>query len=316
MTIVSAKKMLVKASEEKYAVGAFNITSVVQMVAVIEAAAERNAPVIVQTSVTPAKFLKPEVVVAVFRALAQSVSIPVCLHLDHCTDVDFCKKCADLGYTNIMYDGSHLDFDENIKRTREVSDYCHAIGDITVEGELGTVSGVEDQIKVASDDAKLCDPEKSLEFMERSGIDLFGPAIGTAHGIYQTENPVIDFVRLGEIYQKLNTPEVRTPLVIHGGTGLNEGTVRKLIEKGGSKYNVSTNLKYILMDSTFEYMSGHPKEYDPGKLDKHVKMVTKQRIEYWIDLLGSARKSLCKSLRQFFLIWMEPSLTPKRMVTA
>ncbi len=292
MTIVSAKEMLVKASQEKYAVGAFNITSVVQMVAVIEAAAERNAPVIVQTSVTPAKFLKPEVVVAVFRALAQSVSNPVCLHLDHCTDVDFCKKCADLGYTNIMYDGSHLDFEENIKRTREVSDYCHAIGGITVEGELGTVSGVEDQIKVASDDAQLCDPEKSLEFTERSGIDLFGPAIGTAHGIYQTENPVIDFVRLGEIYQKLNTPEVRTPLVVHGGTGLSELTVRKLIEKGGSKYNVSTNLKYILMDSTYEYMSGHPKEYDPGKLDKHVKMVTKQRIEYWIDLLGSAGKAI------------------------
>lgn len=292
MTIVSAKKMLVKASEEKYAVGAFNITSVVQMVAVIETAAEKNAPVIVQTSVTPAKFLTPEVVVAVFRALAQSVSIPVCLHLDHCTDVDFCKKCADLGYTNIMFDGSHLDFEENIKRTREVSDYCHAIGGITVEGELGTVSGVEDQIKVASDDAQLCDPEKSLEFMERSGIDLFGPAIGTAHGIYQTENPVIDFVRLGEIYQKLNAPEVRTPLVIHGGTGLSEVTVRKLIEYGGSKYNVSTNLKYILMDSTFEYMSAHPKEYDPGKLDKYVKMATKQRIEYWIDLLGSAGKAI------------------------
>ncbi len=290
MTIVSAKEMLVKASQEKYAVGAFNITSVVQMVAVIEAAAERNAPVIVQTSVTPAKFLKPEVVVAVFRALAESVSIPVCLHLDHCTDVDFCKKCADLGYTNIMFDGSHLDFEENIKQTREVSDYCHAIGGITVEGELGTVSGVEDQIKVAADDAQLCDPEKSLEFMERSGIDLFGPAIGTAHGIYQTENPVIDFVRLGEIYQKLNTPEVRTPLVIHGGTGLSENTVKSLIENGGSKYNVSTNLKYILMDSTFDYMSGHLKEYDPGKLDKHVKMATKERIEYWIDLLGSAGK--------------------------
>ena len=128
--------------------------------------------------------------------------------------------------------------------------------------------------------------------MERSGIDLFGPAIGTAHGIYQTDNPVIDFVRLGEIYQKLNTPEVRTPLVIHGGTGLSEITVKRLIENGGSKYNVSTNLKYILMDSTFDYMSGHLKEYDPGKLDKHVKMATKERIEYWIDLLGSAGKAI------------------------
>lgn len=292
MTIVSAKEMLVKASKEKYAVGAFNITSVVQMGAIIEAALEKNAPVIIQTSVTPARFLKPEVIVAVFRALAQSVAIQVCLHLDHCTDVDFCKKCADLGYTNIMFDGSHLDFEENIKRTREVSDYCHNIGDITVEGELGTVSGVEDQIKVAADDAQLCDPEKSLEFIERSGIDLFGPAIGTAHGVYHTENPVIDFKRLGEINQKLNTPVVKTPLVIHGGTGLSELIVRNLINNGGSKYNVSTNLKYILMDSTFEYMSGHQKEYDPGKLDKYVKMATKQRIEYWIDLLGSTGKAL------------------------
>ena len=292
MAIVSAKEMLTKASNEKYAVGAFNITSVVQMGAIIEAALGKNAPVIIQTSVTPARFLKPEVIVAVFRALAQSVSIPICLHLDHCTDVDFCKKCADVGYTNIMFDGSHLDFEENIKRTREVSDYCHNIGNITVEGELGTVSGVEDQIKVAADEAQLCDPEKSLEFIERSGIDLFGPAIGTAHGVYQTENPIIDFQRLGKIFQKLNNPDLKTPLVIHGGTGLSESTVINLINNGGAKYNVSTNLKYILMDSTFEYMSRHPNEYDPGKLDKHVKMATKQRIEYWIDLLGSTGKAL------------------------
>lgn len=292
MAIVSAKDMLIKASEEKYAVGAFNITSVVQMAAVIEAASGKNAPVIIQTSVTPARFLSPEVVVAVFRAMSQSISIPVCLHLDHCTDVDFCKRCADLGYTNIMFDGSHLSFEDNIRLTREVSDHCHQIGGITVEGELGTVSGVEDQIKVAADDAQLCDPEKSLEFKERSGIDLFGPAIGTAHGVYQTANPVIDFERLGEIFKKLNTPDVKTPLVIHGGTGLSELTVRNLISKGGAKYNVSTNLKYILMDSTMEYLSGHMNEYDPGKMDKHVRMATRQRIEYWIDLLGSTGKAI------------------------
>lgn len=292
MAIVSAKEMLVKASKQQYAVGAFNITSLVQMEAVIEAAVNKGAPVVIQTSVTPARFLKPEVIVAIFRALAQSVSIPVCLHLDHCTDVEFCKRCADLGYTNIMFDGSHLSFEENIRQTRAVSDYCHQIGDITVEGELGTVSGVEDQIKVAADDAQLCDPEKSQEFIDRSGIDLFGPAIGTAHGVYQTENPVIDFERLGLIYQKLNTPEVKTPLVIHGGTGLSEAIVHQLISNGGSKYNVSTNLKYILMDCTLEYMTNHPGEYDPGKLDKFVKSETVKRIEYWIDLLGSAEKAI------------------------
>jgi ketose-bisphosphate aldolase len=279
--------MLTKASRQKYAVGAFNITSLIQIEAVIEVAEEKNAPVVIQTSVTPAKFLKPDVIVAIFRTLAQSVDIPVCLHLDHCTDVDFCKLCADLGYTNIMFDGSHLDFDENIRNTREVSNYCHKIGDITVEGELGTVSGVEDQIVVAEDEAQLCDPEKSLEFIERSGIDLFGPAIGTAHGVYKTENPVIDFQRLGKIFDKLNKSEITTPLVIHGGTGLSETMVRKLVENGGAKYNVSTNLKHIMMDSTYEYISVHPDEYNPGKMDEYVKEATKHRIEYWIDLLGS-----------------------------
>jgi len=287
MAIVSAKEMLTKASKKKYAVGAFNITSLVQMEAIIEVALEKNAPVIIQTSVTPAKFLKAEVIVAIYQALARTVNIPISLHLDHCTEVDYCKKCADLGYTNIMFDGSQLDFEENIYRTREVSDYCHKVGDITVEGELGTVSGVEDQIKVAEDDAQLCDPDKSLEFIERSGIDLFGPAIGTAHGVYQTENPVIDFERLMKINQKLNYPVIKTPLVIHGGTGLSEPVVKNLIEKGGAKYNVSTNLKHILIDSTSEYMADYPKAYDPGKLDKYVKMATKKRIEYWIELLGS-----------------------------
>ena len=292
MAIVTAKEMVTKASIEKYAVGAFNITSLVQMEAAIEAALEKNAPLIIQTSVTPAKFLKPEVVVAIYKALAESLPIPVCLHLDHCTDIDFCKKCADLGYTNIMFDGSHLDFEENIRQTREVSDYCHAVGDITVEGELGTVSGVEDQIEVSQDEAQLCNPEKSEEFIERTGIDLFGPAIGTAHGVYKTENPVIDFERQAQIFQKLNAPTFTVPLVIHGGTGLKEEVVRKLIRNGGAKYNVSTNLKHILIDSTLEYITAHPEEYDPGKLDKFVKDETRKRIEYWIDLLGSTGKAV------------------------
>lgn len=287
MPFVSAKEMLTKASKKKYAVGAFNITSIVQLEAILEAATEKNAPVIIQTSVTPAKFLQPEVIVAVCSVLAQSADIPVCLHLDHCTDVSFCKKCADLGYTNIMFDGSHLKYEENIKQTREVSDYCHQKGDITVEGELGTVSGVEDQIKVAEDEAQLCNPDISMDFVERSGIDLFGPAIGTAHGVYKTDNPVIDTDRLFKIHQMLNQPEIKTPLVIHGGTGLKEEVVRELVKNGGAKYNVSTNLKHILIDSTYEYISKHPGEYNPGRIDSHVKTATKERIKYWIDLLGS-----------------------------
>lgn len=292
MSIVSAKEMLIEASKGRYAVGAFNITSIVQMEAIVEAALEKNAPVIIQTSVTPARFLKPEVIVAVYRTLVQNINIPVSLHLDHCTDVDFCKRCADLGYTSIMFDGSSLKYEENVILTRIVSDYCHKTGDITVEGELGTISGTEDHISVHDNEAKLCDPEKSQDFVERSGIDLFGPAIGTAHGIYKTENPFIDFERLNQINERLNYPHNKTPLVIHGGTGLKEPVVKKLIKNGGSKYNVSTNLKQILINTTLEFLSIKPISYEPVKLDMNVKASTKDRIGYWIDLLGSTGKAL------------------------
>ena len=130
---------------------------------------------IVQTSVSPAKFVRPEVFVASFRALAEQATVPCCLHLDHCTDAAYAKRCAELGYTNVMFDGSKLDFDENVRVTREVVDHCRKLGDITVEGELGTVSGVEDQVRVADNEAELCDPARSREYVERSGVDLFAP---------------------------------------------------------------------------------------------------------------------------------------------
>mgnify|MGYP006302778115 FL=1 len=149
MAIVNAKDILIKASEGGYSVGAFNITNIIQMEGVVEAAVELKAPLIIQTSVSPSKFLGPKVVAGVYRILAEEAPIPICLHLDHCTDVEHCTVCADAGYTNIMIDASKQDFEENIRQTREVVEYCHSLGGITVEGELGTVSGVEDQIKVA-----------------------------------------------------------------------------------------------------------------------------------------------------------------------
>ena len=145
MGVVSAKEMLLQATQGEYAVGAFNVTNIVQMEAVVEAAERKKAPLIIQTSVTPTRFLGVGVIVAVYRSLAESASIPICLHLDHCTDVALCKAAADAGYTNIMIDASRLDFEENVRTTAEIADYCHRLGDVTVEGELGTVSGVEDQ---------------------------------------------------------------------------------------------------------------------------------------------------------------------------
>ncbi len=286
MPVVSAKQMLVDAATYGYAVGAFNVTNTIQMAAVMETVVARRAPVIVQTSVTPSKFLRPEVVVATFRALGGKTPVPACLHLDHCTDADYCKHCADLGYTNIMFDGSKLDFEENVRVTRDVAEYCHRLGDITVEGELGTVSGVEDQVRVAETEAELCNPARSMEFVERTGVDLFAPAIGTAHGVYMTENPKIDFERFEKIQKIVNGQQVNAPLVVHGGTGLKPEVVRRLVHLGGTKFNVSTDLKYALIDSTYDYISAHRQEYNPGKIDIAAKQGVARRVDQWIELLG------------------------------
>ena len=291
MSIANAKEILLKATEEGYAVGAFNVTNIVQMEAVVETAVDRKAPLIIQTSVTPSKFLDRHVLVAVYRTLAESAPIPIAIHLDHCRDVDYCKQCADAGYTSIMMDASRQVFEENVRQTKAVCDYCHAVGNISVEGELGTVSGVEDQIKVAEDEAALCNPEQAVEFVERTGVDLLAPAIGTAHGIYKTKDPKVDVERLQRINELLNEEGPRVPLVIHGGTGLPPDTVRRLIASGGAKFNVSTDLKHALLDATFNYISEHRDEYNPGKVDVAVKDAIRGKIGYWIDMLGSAGKA-------------------------
>lgn len=292
MSIATTKEILLKATEGRYAVGAFNITNIIQMEAVVEAAVDKKSPLIIQTSVAPSKFLGRNVLVAVYRTLAESAPIPIAIHLDHCRDVDYCKQCADAKYTSIMMDASKQVFEENVRQTKEVCDYCHELGNISVEGELGTVSGVEDQIKVAEDEAALCNPQQAVEFVERTGVDLLAPAIGTAHGIYKTKDPKVDVARLRKINELLNGKGPSVPLVIHGGTGLPPATVKELIASGGAKFNVSTDLKHALLDAMFDYISGHRDEYDPGKVDAAVKEAIKEKIVYWIDMLGSAGKAI------------------------
>ena len=291
MSIVNAKEIMVEAAKGKYAIGAFNITDLIQLEGVVDAAVEKKSPLIIQTSVKPSKFLGKEVLVAIFRTIAESAPIPICLHLDHCTDVDYCKACADAGYTNIMIDASKQSYEENIRQTKEVVDYCHSVGNISVEGELGTVSGVEDQIKVAEDEAQLANPTQAVEFVEQTGLDIFAPAIGTAHGVYKTKNPKVDFERLATINKMLNGDGVKTPVVVHGGTGLPEDYIKKLLEAGGAKFNVSTELKRTLIDAKYEYIAAHREEYDPGKVDVAARDAIRVAVMHWIDMLGSAGKA-------------------------
>ncbi|MBI5944078.1 MAG: class II fructose-bisphosphate aldolase [Chloroflexi bacterium] len=291
MSIVNAKEIMIEAAKKGYAVGAFNVTDLLQFEAVIDAAIETKSPVMVQTSVKPSQFLGTDMMVAIYRTLAQKAPVPVVLHLDHCTEIDYCKKCADAGYTNIMIDASKQSYEENIRQTKEVVDYCHSVGNISVEGELGTVGGVEDQIKVAEDEAQLANPEQSVEFCERTGVDIFAPAIGTAHGVYKTKNPKIDTERMAVIHKMLNGGGIKTPLVVHGGTGLPEDTIKKLLAAGGAKFNVSTELKRTLIDAKWEYISAHRDEYDPGKLDKFVREATKKAVVHWMQMIESVGKA-------------------------
>lgn len=290
MSIVNAKQIMVEAAKGRYAIGAFNITDLVQLEGVVDAAVELKSPVIIQISVKPSKFLGADVMASIFRTIAASAPVPICLHLDHCTEVAYCKKCADAGYTNIMIDASKQPFEGNIGQTKDVVDYCHRLGDISVEGELGTVGGVEDQIKVAEDEAQLANPLQAVQFVEATGVDIFAPAIGTAHGVYKTKKPQIDFERLGQINKLLNGNGVKTPLVVHGGTGLPEDYIKTLIEMGGAKFNVSTELKHTLIDAKYEYISAHRDEYEPGKVDVAVRDAIRKAVGRWMQILGSAGK--------------------------
>jgi len=290
MSIVNAKEILIKATEEKYAVGAFNISNLILFEAIVEVHIDKKAPLIIQTSVTSSKFLGREVIVAIYRTLAESAPIPICLHLDHCRDIDYCRQCADAGYTNIMIDASKESYEENVRQTMEVVDYCHGLGGVSVEGELGLIMGVEDQIQVVEDEAALCNPEQALDFVDRTGVDLLAPAIGTVHGVYKTKSPKVDFERFSKIAQLINGREVRAPLVIHGGSGLPSDYVARLIELGGSKFNVSTDLKRTLIDTSYSYISENRDEYNPGKIDLIVKDAIREKVIYWIDMLGSPGK--------------------------
>jgi tagatose 1,6-diphosphate aldolase GatY/KbaY len=291
MPIASAREMVAAASARGYAVGAFNVTGLPQMQAVVEAAVERRAPLIIQTSVAPSRSIGPDLIVAMYRCLAQAAPVPICLHLDHCTDAGWCGRCADAGYTNVMIDASREELQENIRQTNEVCAHAHAVGDVTVEGELGTVGGVEDQLAVVEDASRLCDPEAAVQFVQGTGVDLLAPAIGTAHGIYATSDPKVDFDRLRQIRKALDARGLATPLVIHGGTGLPDHTVRRLIELGGAKFNVSTELKHVLIDTTRRCIEEHPAEYDPGRIDRAVKEAIKAAVTGWMDLLGCSGKA-------------------------
>lgn len=252
------------AQHHTYAVGAFNIFNYLSARAVIRAASALNCPVILQTSAATVRKFGPSELGTMLRQLAWNASVNVLIHLDHCQDIDLAKACIDSGaWDAVMYDGSHLPLQENIKNCQEVVKYAHHRG-VHVEGELGRIAGVEDGLVVDSADASGATLEESVYFVKESGIDAFAPAIGTAHGVYKGV-PKLNFDLVADLKKAIDVP-----IVIHGGTGLSEEAFCKLIRCGGSKVNVSTAIKHGYIDGCKEYMAANPQKLDPIGFDQYL----------------------------------------------
>jgi ketose-bisphosphate aldolase len=258
MKKLSFKEELWLAAQNQYAVGAFNIFNYASAKAALAAAEELDVPIILQTSMATVKKYGAEEIGNMLRLLADRARTNVLIHLDHCTSVELAQKCIDTGWDSVMIDASRLSLEENIKITKEVVAYAHQRG-VYVEGELGTIAGVEDEISVAR--SHPAGYEDSHEYVGMTGIDAFAPAIGTAHGLYHGE-PTLNFDLVEKLHHSL-----ACPLVIHGGTGLAAATFRRLVAVGAAKINVSTALKHAYVDGCREYLQNNPQKVDPLDLD-------------------------------------------------
>jgi ketose-bisphosphate aldolase len=276
--------MLKAAHDGYYCVGAFNVVDYLTLEAVVRAAESKRAPVIVQTSPGTVRRYGADTLVMMTRRLADSRPVPVALHLDHGTDRAMIHDCIIAGYSSVMIDASHHPFEENIARTRDVVEEAHRHG-VAVEGEIGIIAGVEDDLVIRQDRAIYTTPAEALEFQARSGVDFLAVAIGTAHGVYKVE-PRLDIDALRAIRAQANFP-----LVIHGGTGLSFEVVKCLVVAGGSKMNVSTQLKITYIDSLYEYIGKHRDEYNPMRLLDDAQAHLIEVIGTYIVVLGGEGKA-------------------------
>lgn len=273
MPLVTSTKMLKDAQKGNYAVGAFNAENMEMVKAIIQAAEELKAPVMIQTTPSTIKYGTLETYFAMVSAEAKKASVPVCLHLDHGSSFELAVQAMKAGYTSVMIDGSHEDFEGNVAVSKKVADVANALG-IPVEAELGKVGGKEDDLEADADTNT--DPEEAREFVERTGVTSLAVAIGTAHGFYHG-TPVLDKERVSEVKSL-----VSVPLVLHGASGLSEEDVRECVERGMCKVNFATELRAAYTDACKKLLSEKPETFDPKKLGvvgiEAVKEIVKSRM--------------------------------------
>ena len=284
MALVTLKEILANTRREGYVVGASNFNGYEDAQGIVDGAAAMRSPVILMASMGACKYIGLHQTVGMVRGMAESVDIPVCLHLDHATDLDYIRQAVKAGFTSVMVDASAKAYEENIRESKTVVDFAKGYG-CSVEAELGKVGGKEDHIEVDAMSATFTDPADVPRFVEETGIDALAIAFGSVHGFYKSE-PKLDFDRLGRILEL-----TQCPLVLHGGTGIPVEDFKRCVRMGMSKINVGTELKATYTDTLRRTLAGLPDEMDPRKYMGSIKKACAEVVKGKIEIFGSAGKA-------------------------
>ncbi|HEV7711128.1 MAG TPA: class II fructose-bisphosphate aldolase [Asanoa sp.] len=285
MGVVSLKEIVDRAKRDRYGVAAINIVNDLTLESVLAAAVERRSPMIVQTSVKTVKSIGSDVLIAMWRSMTAGIEVPVSLHLDHCPERAVITECLDKGWNSVLFDASTMPVEENLRQTIEVVAEARAHG-AHVEGEIEAIKGVEDD--VGSDEASKRESlEVSVHFVETSGVDVFAPSIGNAHGVYSA-TPHLDGQRVSDIVAATDIP-----IALHGGTGMSDEQFTDLIARGCAKVNVSTALKVTYMQSNLAFLRETEErgKWDPPSLFKHVAADVTAMAAGYVDRFGSAGRA-------------------------
>ena len=311
MSLVNTKEMFKKAYKNKYAIGAFNVNNMEIIQGIMGAASELSAPVILQASAGARKYAGPIYLKKLVEAAAEENDIPIALHLDHGNSFEVCKNCIDSGFTSVMIDGSALSFEENMEVKKKVSDYAHKYN-VTVEGELGSLAGIEENINVSAEKSFYTDPIQVEEFVKNTNVDSLAIAIGTSHGAYKFkpgQKPELRFDILEEIERKL--PDF--PIVLHGASsvipefveeinkfggalkeaiGIPENMLRKAASMAVCKINVDSDLRLAMTAKIRKSLFEKPENFDPRNYLSPAREAIKEIVKHKIkNVMGSANKA-------------------------
>ena len=311
MPLVTTTKMFKDAYEGGYAVGAFNVNNMEIIHGIVAAGKKLNAPLILQVSKGARAYANHLYLVKLVEAAVEESGLPIALHLDHGPDFETCKACIDGGFTSVMIDGSSLPYEENVALTKKVVDYAHAHG-VVVEGELGQLAGVEDEVSVNAEDASYTNPDQVEDFVKRTGVDSLAIAIGTSHGAYKFkpgQKPQLRFDILEEVSKRLPG----FPIVLHGASSVIPEFVEEINKYGGSmpdaigipedmlrqaatmavcKINIDSDLRLAMTAAIRKHFVEHPSDFDPRQYLKPAREAIEGMVEHKINtVLGCAGKA-------------------------